>query len=58
MGLIIVLTKQPDREWFTSFDDVCGTVIFTNKRHANVKRIVVYLEGRFDGLIAVGRIDE
>ena len=45
MGLSIILAKQRDRTWYTSLDDVCGSVVFSNKGAVGVGRIVVYLEG-------------
>ena len=51
MPLSITLTKRQDREWFTSLDDVCGRVIFTNRRCVGVGRITVYLECRFRSVL-------
>ncbi|KYG41955.1 hypothetical protein M433DRAFT_158465 [Acidomyces richmondensis BFW] len=45
MGLTIIISKPHLRTWFTSLDQICGTVVFTNKRPVNVANIVVYVEG-------------
>lgn len=45
MTLTVVLNKQSGREWITSFDTVCGTVVFVNKRSIAIRAISIWLEG-------------
>lgn len=53
MGLAIVVQKRPDRDCFTSLDNVCGTAVFDCKRPSKVSRIIVFLEGTWSGIVLV-----
>ena len=46
MGLTLHLSKRPDRQWFTSLDDICGSVSLANNRPIDLDDIMVYLEGK------------
>lgn len=45
MGLTIILSKPHLRTWFTSLDQIYGTLVFINNKPVNVANIVVYIEG-------------
>jgi hypothetical protein len=45
MGLTIILSKPHLRTWFTSLDQIYGTLVFINNKPVNVANIVVYVEG-------------
>ena len=43
-GVSIIVNKPPNRDWYTSLDDICGCVTFARNLSA-FRRILVYLEG-------------
>lgn len=47
MGLSIILNKRYGQDSYTSLDDVSGVITLRNKNSVNVRRVTVYLEGRF-----------